>query len=176
MGISFTNTEEFDVISLSDSALSVVSETVVHEYSLTRDMSALPLDRLMDAADKPVVFTVEPLKVIFEGVTDGMSTIEARAVFQNHVKAVKNVPLEHRRFDERTRQLTKESVNSYPIELVKEIAEVIVEAQSRVPGGDVPFTPTSWATRLTRNTLSERRTRLAQLHESVSAGDVKASD
>jgi hypothetical protein len=173
------NTDEFDVISLHDSALRSLDPSVVLRYELTRDVADLPMERLASEPSPPVVFRARPLSVDYEGVTaSGVSPMVARAIFREHVTRISGVPREMAKTGD-DGKLTIETVNRYPMSLISEVVQVIVEAQDRVPGGDVPFSPSSSDTYSTRRDLSRRRTRLAQMVtalESVESEDAQHSE
>ena len=177
--IVFTNCEEFDVVSINDSALKDLDSSVVLAYELSRDITQLPMDELALKPAPPAVFRVRPLSVDYESVTSGgVSPAIARAIFREHVAKISGVPREMCRTSE-DGKLRIEVVNKYPMSIVTEIIQVIIEAQDRVPGGDVPFSPLASATYSTRRDLSRRQTRLAQMAtvaESVRTEDATSSE
>jgi len=178
MGICFTNTQPFDVISLQDGCFleAEVPDHIVRHYEMTRDINDLPMDQLNALSDKPVIFTVKPLTVLFENVVFPFTDMHsARAVFREHVIDVKNVSMNHKRKD-KDGKLSNEACELYPMNIITEIAQVVIESQQRVPGGSVPFTATQSDGFSARKTALRRKTHLVALMENVNGEDAEIKD
>lgn len=176
MGIGFTNTEPFKAVSLQDTALLDLELDTVRRYELSRDINDLPMDELNAKPDKPTVFTIKPLTVKYENVTVPFVDMHsARAIFKEHVIDISNV--DHRQKAKgKDGKLTDEACESIPMNIVVEIATLIIQAQHIVPGGKVPFSLTLSDTFSQRKTDLRRKTLLAQLQESAVSEDVKISE
>jgi len=172
MGICFTNTKPFDIISLQDEALTTLESIVVSHYELTRNIEDLPMDKLNTLPEKPVIFTIKPLTVLFENVVFPFPDMHAaRAVFKEHVIDIKNVPPEQKHKD-KNGKLSDESCEMYPMNIIQEIAQIVMQAQQKVPGGTVPFTPMLSDTFSSKKTHLKRQTHLATLMANVQEVDV----
>ena len=176
MGIGFTNMKEFEIVSLSDSALKDVPIPVMKKYELSRDINDLPQSIWM-SSDLPIIFKIRPLSVDWESVamTATLDSIAIRTLVRQHVTAVMlGKTTRHPDFSWDRGKLDDESLQKIPFHIASEIAGVIIQAQSRVPGGDCPFSPSSQPQYAQDRDLLRLRKRLVAVVDAL--GGETASD
>lgn len=163
MGIGFTNMSEFEVVSVSDSALTDVPHAKMRLYELTRNLDDLPPSIWM-CSDQPVVFRIKPLTVSWESVAmgAGMDAIAIRTIVREHITSILlGRKVKHPDFSWDRGKLDDESLSKIPLSVVSELAGIIVQAQDRVPGGSIPFSPSSQPTYQQGKEHTRLRNRLA---------------
>ena len=135
-------TGSLKVVSSLDPALADIPDTVMQKYLLTRDLA--DLGDLSNLPDQPTMFTVLPLQAKKEYLVDAM-TLQAKVeIVRTHVVGSTGIDLEYKD-DAGTLCLTKEAIESLPMEVVDELAMVIIQAQSRGAGRLGFFTqPDTW--------------------------------
>lgn len=167
MGIGFTNLDPVDIVCLSDTALKDVDALVLKKYEMTRKLSDLP-EKIWMTDDPPVVFRVKPLSVQWESVALSMDSSSVRAIVREHVVEIRRgKTARHSGFAWKDGRLTEDAVNSLPLAVCSEIAAFIVQAQDRVPGGIIPFSPSSQPGWQQVRENSRRLERLAQLTSAI---------
>lgn len=167
MGIGFTNLEPVDIVVLSDTALEDVEHAKIRKYEMTRKLSDLP-ESIWQSNDPPVVFRVKPLSVQWESVALTMDAGSIRALIREHIVEIKRGKTSrHSGFTWKDGKLTEDSLNSLPIKVCSEIASFIVQAQDRVPGGAIPFSPISQPGWLADRENSKRLQRLVDTMSAI---------
>jgi len=132
-------------------------------YEITRNLDELPATVWL-AADQPVVFRLKPLTVAWESVamSASMDSVAIRTIVREHVT---NIMLgkrtKHPDFSWDRGKLDDESLQKIPLSVASELAGIIVQAQDRVPGGTIPFSPSSQPTYQQGREHSRLRSRLA---------------
>jgi hypothetical protein len=177
MGIIKRPTADFAIISLEDEALLDCSHEQIHEYSQTRNIEVLEIDKL---PIKPTIFWSSPLKPKYDHLLkrEDLTHAECFAVFRYNVNKIENGP----RHDDGTEigfktthneRVVKANVqNVVPPLVIREIAEVIVEAASK-DGDSLPFEPPpgsllSWSQRISHRAMYARSTETAKQTSSAS--------
>ena len=163
MGIGFTNMKTFEVVSIMDSALVAVPVAVMRMYEFKRDLSVLP-DDIWTKSDPPTVFKIKPLSVDWESVALAGDASSIRAIVREHVVDVlRGKVAKHHDFQWDRGKMNEETIVKLPIAICAELARIIIEAQTRVPGGEIPFSPMREPTYLTDRDNSKTMTRLARV-------------
>ena len=161
MGIGFTNMEPFEIVSISDSALVDVGYTQMRLYELSRNLEDLPA-AVWSLADPPTVFKIKPLTTAWESVALQLDASAIRTLIREHVTDVRRGKgAKHTGFSWDRGKLDEESMGKLPLSVCSEIAAAIIQAQNRVPGGEIPFSPTSQPSYLADRDHTKLRTRLA---------------
>ena len=144
------------VVSLQDGALDSVSEKILSEYQMGRDLSILEIDGL---DEKPTVFWCRPLKRAYADTAQANSATALFRIFCSHVWKIDNLDCKLK-WDEKDEEpaLKVDDHNWEQIgpEVILEIARVIIEASSR-DGDAVPFSQPG-------TLLGERKIRSRWLH------------
>ncbi|MCP4565964.1 MAG: hypothetical protein GY841_00115, partial [FCB group bacterium] len=143
-------TDEIKVISLHDTdAIKCASVPDVMAYGQTRDLSVLKYESW---EHKPALFTLSPLRSGMEHLVD-----DPAALLITHCSKVENADELEIKFETRNdrKQMKAECIKNIPLDIVKELAQVISDLAS-VNGVGVasPFSlpDTSWLDSLTRAT------------------------
>jgi hypothetical protein len=131
--------EPFDVVCVGDPALQAVDYAAMREYSMTRDVACLEIDKL---PEKPTVFTCAPLLCEHEHVLGNMDHAAMWFLFSRYVTKIKNsdfdVDLKYVTERDKTR-ISDDCRKLFPIDVVAEIASVIIERASGRDGENIPF-------------------------------------
>ena len=173
MGIGFTNLKPFEIVSLSDSALHGVPPAIMRMYEFRRDLEVLPAD-IWTKADPPAVFTIKPLSVDWESVAMAGDASSIRAIVREHVTGVtRGKTAKHHDFGWDRGKMDEETISKLPISLCSEIAKIIIEAQTKVPGGEIPFSPMRDPSYLMDRDHSKSMTRLARVVSALSEDPVE---
>jgi hypothetical protein len=144
--------DSVQVVSMLDSALDGLKQDLLNEYQLSRDISILPLDELKD---KPTLFWCKPLKQNFTDTAGYATPSDLWRLFCAHVTRIDNYD-ESLKWEEKDGEQClmncNENWKKFSLEVVREIAVVIIETASR-DGDLTPFTPldTSLVVRKTRS-------------------------
>jgi hypothetical protein len=153
----------FEVVSISDSALVGVPVAIMRMYEFKRDLSILP-DDIWTKSDPPTVFKIKPLSVDWESVALAGDAASVRAIVREHVTDVmRGKSAKHHDFQWDRGKMNEETIGKIPISVCAELAKIIFEAQNRVPGGEIPFSPMERPTYLTDRDNSKTMTRLARV-------------
>ena len=162
MGIGFTNMSDFEIVSISDSALVDVGYTQMRLYELSRNLEDLPAS-VWSSADPPTVFRVKPLTTQWESVALSLDASAIRTLVREHVVNItRGRTTKHADFGWDRGKLDEESMGKIPLTIASEIAAVIIQSQNRVPGGAIPFSPTSAPSYLADRDHTRLQKRLAQ--------------
>ena len=122
------------VVSVYDPAvIAKLDGSTLMKYSLTRDFSLI--ESIDFGADKPTIFELAPLLSNHEDYTD-----RPLLLFQLYVKKIQNVDADMCRFEQRDgiKFLSDESAGLFPMEMRKELGELVVQFASR-DGDHRPF-------------------------------------
>jgi hypothetical protein len=131
------------VVSLRDDALAKISNSKIREYSETRDLSVLGIDTnsglVEETGMNATLFQVEPLKQKYAHLADAenRNVFSLQAVFATHVVDSRNAPDGIVRRGDR---IEESAIEALPIDIVKEIATVIIELSTGAGRGvTIPF-------------------------------------
>ena len=131
------------VVSVHDEALSDIPSTQMKDYADTRDISVLGIDQNTGTVGKTgklaTMFLIEPLRQKFANLADpqNRNSFTNQAVFAAHVVDSRNAPPDVVRRGDR---LTDEALSSMPLEIIDEIATVIIELSTGAGRGvTTPF-------------------------------------
>jgi hypothetical protein len=154
--------EPFEVVSISDSALKDVGYTQMRLYELSRNLEDLPAS-VWSLADPPTVFKCKPLTTQWESVALSLDASAIRTLVREHVVNItRGRTTKHQDFGWDRGKLDEDSMGKIPLSICSELAAVVIQSQNRVPGGDIPFSPTSQPSYLQDRDHTKLRTRLAQ--------------
>lgn len=131
------------VVSLKDDALSEFENSVIREYSETRDINVLGIDTKTGIVSMngkmATLFLIEPLKHQYAHLADPelQDQHAMTSIFATHVKDARNSDMEIERDGDRIKPVFLEKT---PLSLMNEISSVIIElATDGGRGVSIPF-------------------------------------
>jgi hypothetical protein len=114
-----------------------IPDRVVDEYGKDRDLDKL---RKANSGEPLVEWTVYPLIADHEYLTDEPNSSSLYELVRLHVTAVHGESFEFEQYEGR-QIMTKESVKQLPMDVVGEIAGVVIQSASNHWGKRLPFVP-----------------------------------